>query len=62
MTPTDFELAVISAAVVVNIPLFGFLYAMIHKIDIRLVRIETRVGTLPEAEQEGEKQWNRKRR
>lgn len=35
---------IISAAVLVNLPLVAYLVLMIHKIDIRVVRIETKLN------------------
>lgn len=43
MTPEDFQLGIISAGVLINLPLVAYLLLMIHKIEIRVVRIETRL-------------------
>lgn len=43
MTPTDFQLAIISAAVLVNLPVLGFLALGMWRMDVRLARVETKL-------------------
>lgn len=43
MSPTDFQLAVLSGAVLVNIPLMAFVALQLWRLDVRLVKVETRL-------------------
>lgn len=46
MTPENFQIAVVSAGVIINIPILGYLAVLIHGIDKRMVRVETKLEAL----------------